>query len=416
MAYGDEMAAQGTSAHLGRPVAAAATIQYAPLLRANYFGDSLLAIANAHDRAVDVTIEYRGAPFSASGAGGTFSQSFSIARRGSAFVDLSDRGRGSRPSPSLPRGGTPNEGFIGSAVITASGPVLAVVQDEQMANGIVDSVSAYNAYGPADFGSAFRVTSVRKELGYQSTSALVYNPGSEPIEVSADLYDSADVHAGKATTQIPGRDVARMALAEAATFAPGVGRAVVEGTGAFAVLAYDERDDQGQPLELATTAYLASVGETPMSGSAKFLEVDGGVRVDLALSFTIENWVYYAEIARGTCDGTRETAYDLEDPVDRKSTTNIRNVRLADLTATPHCVVISVQGYPGRPPRDVACGVIPPLPGPEIVDTAISWPVRVAEAGPPASPTPPGASATATSTPKPGVGPYNALLPIAHRY
>lgn len=421
MAYGDEMGAQGSSAYVGRPASAAATVQYAPLVRSNHGGDSLIAIANAHDRAVDVTIDYRGASFSASGAGETFSQSFSIARHGSAFVDLSDRGRGSEPSPDLPRGGTVGSGFVGSAVITASGPVLAAVQDEQMAGGIVDSVSAYNAYGPRDFGSKFGVTGVRKLTGHQSTALLVYNPGADPIEVTAEIYDDYDERSGEVTAVVPGRDLTRVDLAGTATFPPGVGRAVAHGTGAFAALVYDERDARGEPLERATTARIASISEGPMSGSARFLEVDGAVRVDLALSWTLEGFVYLAEIARGTCDGERTTAYDLEDPVDRKSTTRLRGITLSALTSAPHCVLISVQGFPGRPPRDVACGIIPPLPGPEVVDTALSWPVRMEAGLPAASPTPttqgptPKPTGPATSTPEAIPMDHHAFLPIAHR-
>jgi hypothetical protein len=420
MAYGDEMAAQGTSAYVGRGVSAAATVQYAPLIRCNYGGDSLIGIANAHDRAVDVTVEYHGAAFSASGAGQTFSQTFSIPRRGSAFVDLSERGRGSRPSPGLPRGTTADSGFIGSAVITASGPVLAVVQDEQMTGGTVDSVSAYNAYGPGDLGTGFGVTGVRKAVGYQSSSLLVYNPDSETIEVTAKLYDDLDEPAGEVTTRIPGRDLVRVALADAATFQPGVGRAIVQGTGTFAALVYDERDEHGEPLEKSTTAYIASIGEGPVSGAAKFVEAAGSVRVDLTLSWTLEGFAYYAEIASGTCDGTRTTAYDLEDPVDRQSTTYLRGIGLSDLTSAPHCVVISVQGFPGRDPRDVACGMIPPLPGPEVVDTALSWPVRMEAARPPASATPPGPSPTAAGagTATPGAGPWarSVYMPVAQRH
>lgn len=421
MAYGDEMAAKGASAYVGRPVSAAATVQYVPLVRCNYAGDSLIAIANAHDRAVDVTIEYHGATFSPSGAGRTFSQQFSIPHRGSAFVDLSERGRGSRPSPGVPRGSAAGLGFVGSAVITASGPVLATVQDEQMAAGLVDSVSAYTAYGPGDLGTGFGVTGVRKSVGYQSTTLLGYNPGADAIEVTAELYDDADDPSGEVTTRIPGRNLVRVALAEAATFPAGVGRAIVRGSGPFAALVYDERDERGEPLEMSTTARIASIGEGPMSGTAKFVETAGGVRVDLALSWTREGSSYLAEIARGTCETTRTTAYDLENPVDRKSTTHLRGITLATLTSAPHCVVISVQGYPGRPPRDVACGVIPPLPGPETVDTALSWPVRMEAGLPPASATPPTAgltpTATGSATSTPGVVPWTrqAWLPVARR-
>jgi hypothetical protein len=130
LAYGDETTAAGSSAYIARAVADADTLQYLPLVRANYLGDSLIAVANATAGKVSATIEYQGATFSPRGARQTYTQSFDIEARGSAFVDLSGRKRGTRPSPDLPRGSGNNAGFIGSATIRSSGPVLAVVQDE----------------------------------------------------------------------------------------------------------------------------------------------------------------------------------------------------------------------------------------------------------------------------------------------
>ena len=153
LAYGDELEALGSSAYLARPISAAATTQYLPLVRANYRGDSLIAIANATMKAVDVTVVYHGAAFSPGGAGQSFHQEFKIAPRGAAFLDLSTRGRGTRPSPELPRGAGADQGFVGSATISATGPVLAVAQDEQLLAGKVDSVAAYNAFGPDDLGT-----------------------------------------------------------------------------------------------------------------------------------------------------------------------------------------------------------------------------------------------------------------------
>src|SRR5262249_43344161 len=116
MAYGDELEGNGSSAYVGRPVSLADPVQYLPVVRANYQGDSLIAVANAQatgNTAVDVTIDYKGAPFSPSGANQTFSQHFQVAPRGSAFVDLSTGQRGTRPSPDLPRGSGADKGFIG---------------------------------------------------------------------------------------------------------------------------------------------------------------------------------------------------------------------------------------------------------------------------------------------------------------
>ncbi len=427
MAYGDEMSAQGSSAYVGRPRSAASELQYLPLVRANYRGDSLIAIANADTDDVDVEIEYRGAADSPSGAGETIHQELEIPVRGAVYVDISERGRGSRPSPDLPRGSEPDGGFLGSAVIRASGPVLAVVQDEQYDAGEVDSISAYNGYGSADLGTEFSVPSMRKMLGYQSTSLIAFNPGYAPIDVTAELYDPGDASSGQVTAQIPAGGSARIALADGAQFTTGIGSARVRSTGPFAALVYDERDDRGEPLELRTTAYIRSINDSHVSGGAVLVEKGANVQVDLQISGTWPGATYTAHIAEGTCDGARASKHSLNEPVDGESATILRNVGLRDLTDTEHCIVVKSSGFPGRPARDVACGLIEPLPGPDVVDTALTWPVRLAAGGPIATPTVARSTATATvatdtpvQTATPSATPINVrsrlYLPVCYRH
>lgn len=425
MAYGDEMSSQGTGAYLGRPASAAATTQYAPLVRASGSGNSLIAVANAHTEEVSVTIEYRGAPFSPNGADEVFRQNLSVPFHGAVYLDLSERGRGSVPVPDLTRSPEPDGGFVGSAVVRATGPVLAVVQDEQLKAGAVDSLAIYNAFGPRDLGTEFRVASVNKMYGYQSSSVLAYNPGYDSIDVTVELDDDSGAYAGETHSAIPAQSFVRLELADTATFPAGRGTASIHGTGSFAALVYDERDDRGDPLAATTTAYIRSIGTSHVSGSAGIIEQGENLRVDLQISGTWPGATYSAAIAKGDCEATREVVHQLAAPEEGQSTTVLRNLSIDDLTGTPHSVVVNSAAFPGRPPREVACGVIEPLPGADVVDTALSWPVRMVAGAPIASPTPvrrtetPTATSPSMSTATPtatqsGVR-YRALLPIAYR-
>jgi hypothetical protein len=422
MAYGDEIDAQGSSAYVGRPSHLADRTQYLPLIRANYSGYSLIAIANVSSEAVDVNIEYKGAAASAAGAGQIVTQEFSVPYRGSAFIDLSDRGRGSRPAASLPQGSGSNDGFLGSATIHATGPILAVVQDEQMRDGHVDSVSAYSAFGPRDLGSEFSATSVRRMWDYQSTSIVVHNPGYDTVSVAIDIFDSSDRNVGQLSAEIEERSMHVFALADAGSVPAGVGRAYVRADGSIAVLVCDERDARGEPLVKQTTAYVHKLGDSRVSGGARLTEAGTNLTVEIDLNYVFEGSTYFAGIVSGPCDGDLTEVHELNDFVDKNSYTVLQNVSIESLTTSVHSILVKVAGFRGRPPRDVACGEILPLLGPDVVDTAISWPVKMAEGAAIVSPTPPEATATETppgptSTPSPtprNLG-FKVYLPKAYR-
>jgi hypothetical protein len=186
VAYGDEFIG-ATSAYVGRRRDEADETQLLPLVRANYLGNTLIAIAHGRTSGgdpIDVTITYRGAPFSPAGANQTFEQQLQLSPRGAAFVDLGPRGLGTRPAPDLPRGGGANQGFVGSAEIRASDPILVVARDTVMEGGEAHGSSAYNAYRPQDLGRSFALTHVAGAAEGRSTQAYVFNPGTEEAAVA----------------------------------------------------------------------------------------------------------------------------------------------------------------------------------------------------------------------------------------
>jgi hypothetical protein len=249
LAYGDETTAAGSSAYIARAVADADTLQYLPQVRANYLGDSLIAVANATAGKVSVTIEYHGAAFSPIGAGQTYTQSFDIEARGSAFVDLSTRKRGTRPTPNLPRGSGNNAGFIGSATIRSSGPVLAVVQEEQLlADRTVDTVAAYNAFGPRDLGTVFSAPTVRRGLDNLTTTLALYNPGDADLPVTVDMLAVQGPSGAQRIVAVPASSLAQVTLQDVAELRNGLYSARLSAERPFAALIVDSRSGSGHVL------------------------------------------------------------------------------------------------------------------------------------------------------------------------
>ncbi len=397
LAYGDELNGKGSSAYVGRPVAAADAIQYLPLVRANYKGDSLIAVANAGNGTLDVTIEYRGADFSPSGAGQTFSQSFQITPRGSRFVDLSTRGRGTVPPPGLPRGGREDQGFIGSAVVRASGPVLAVAQDEQLKAGRVDSVSAYNAFGPKDLGTVFGAPVVRRTNEFLSTTLLVFNPGSEPLPVAVLLLSSDNQPQGSMALEVPAGGLARASLLDQSGLANGAYRAELSGDSPFAALLYDERDLSADPGGAMHSIKIRDFADSGISGTADLTEkgADMEVAIELHGASAGPGTTLKATIRKGICGQAYEVRNQLNDVKDGKSTTTVKGTSIDDLTITPHALVIQHPG--GGFPTDVACGFIEEIHTGETTDTMLAWPVKLADGGSVVTPGTP--TATATTAP-----------------
>ncbi len=200
MAFGDEMAGDGTSAFVARPVARASTRLLLPSVRANYLGNSLIAIANPSlTKAVNASIAYRAHGVSASEP--AIEQPLRLEPRGATYVDLARLNRGLAPPTGLPIGTRLNRGFEGHAVIAADGPLLAVVQDEAREREVVHSVSAYNAFGEADLGQGFSVPRVRVADRGRRTQLAVLNPGGVPVEAvfAYRTVEGAALHSDRLT-------------------------------------------------------------------------------------------------------------------------------------------------------------------------------------------------------------------------
>lgn len=188
MAEHDEMTGTGAAAYEARAIGRAGPVQYLPLVRANMLGDSLIGIHNREGTPVDVTLTLRGAADSPSGANQTYARSFQIGARGAAFVDLGTRKRGTVDAPAAPRGSGVNRGFYGSALIEATGRVLAAVVETASDGGEARTSAAYNAFGPADLGLGFVVPRVRA-AAEGKTVVAIHNPGAAEASVST-TYDA----------------------------------------------------------------------------------------------------------------------------------------------------------------------------------------------------------------------------------
>lgn len=398
MAYGDEAEGNGSSAYGARPVSAANRIQYLPSVRANFFGDSLIAIANAGGQAIDVAIEYRGAASSPSGARQTFTQNLSIGPRGSAFVDLSTRQRGTRPSPALPRGAGADKGFFGSAVLRATGPILAVAQEGSLAgDGKAAAVAAYNAFGPDDLGSEFAVPAVRKRAGFLTSSLVLYNPAASDVTATVDLFNASDVAVAALAVTVPAGSIDGVPLSLVNGFPEGqVGRATVRSAGALAALVFDLRDVIETPANEPLVVTLRDFADSRISGTATLTQQGADLKVDISLTGAPANVALGATIRGGRCGANTGIAYNLTSVTGGQSTTLLPNVGLDILTAGLFSIVIQQPGDRTFPPRDVACGEITPAASGETMDATAAWALRSKVGGNPEV-TP----ATPTSTPPP---------------
>lgn len=156
----------GVTAFSGVSTDSAATELYAPLIRANYFGDTGISIVNPNDTAVDVTITFRADAGSPNV--GTYTENLTIAAN-SSEAPFQGPGGSSRAA-GLPGGSqtsanpTPtNDGFYGVATIEATAPVLAVVNDTLFGAGwAVQSQSTYNCAPVEEAGTKFALPLVRR--------------------------------------------------------------------------------------------------------------------------------------------------------------------------------------------------------------------------------------------------------------
>jgi len=233
LAYGDELAGGGAAAYPARPLAKAHRIQYLPLVRANYLGDSLIGITSRENAPITVVVTYHGAPDSPSGANQTFTQTIQLTARGSAYIDLSGRGRGTRPAPALPRGSGTNRGFYGGAVIEAGGRILATVLESAIDDATVRTSAAYHAYSPGDLGTRFGVARIQGTGGIK-TLLVAQNPGTDPVTINPTYDEGGRPFSGASLVVPPGE--MRVIPPDSRAAGKSVSLAA---DGALAMLAYD---------------------------------------------------------------------------------------------------------------------------------------------------------------------------------
>ncbi|MEA3345313.1 MAG: hypothetical protein U9Q78_03580 [Chloroflexota bacterium] len=156
----------GVTAFSGVPVDSADTTLYAPLIRANYYGDTGISIVNPNPNPVTTTIVFRadaGSPNL-----GTYTETLTIGANSSEAPFQgpggSSRDAGLPGGSQTPADPTPtNDGFYGVATISATDPVLAVVNDSKYGAGwAVESQSSYNCVTASEAGHDFALPLVRR--------------------------------------------------------------------------------------------------------------------------------------------------------------------------------------------------------------------------------------------------------------
>jgi hypothetical protein len=236
LTYFDELSGVGTAAYGARPRTSGAAQQHLPLVRANYMGGTLIAVANAEkSKALEVSVTYRGATDSPTGAGQTFEQSFSIAARSHAFIDLSSRGRSGLSAPAGMRGSGRNGGFYGSAIIEANGAALVTAVESLHDGTLARSSAAYKAFGPADLGTAFALPDVQVPATGAKTHLVLLNPQSSAADINVTYLDGAGAESAGPQFSLAAGETRIVALG-----AEGAGKqANIASNQAIAVLGYD---------------------------------------------------------------------------------------------------------------------------------------------------------------------------------
>jgi hypothetical protein len=169
----------------GLDAAAAATRLYAPLVRRAFAGATTgISIVNPNAGSINVHIEYKHNP--ASGDPGDYTQDLSIAGNSSAVAY-----QGTGPMPA---------NWLGSAVLDATGPIVAMVNDETSTTS-----AAYNAPSGADGGMTVSVPLVRnKQTSAQLTTGVqVMNVGSGTATVSITYKSSGGISYGPEVASVP---------------------------------------------------------------------------------------------------------------------------------------------------------------------------------------------------------------------
>ncbi len=175
----------------GIPAGQAATRLYAPLIRNDFHGTTGIAVLNPGADPVTVSVTYMGSPTTPVCAGNRphvgrgivtlGGQETTVFYQANAFMAV-------QGDSGLP------VGCLGSALIESKGgPVLAVVNDADLGNGLRSS-AAYSAFSDADGARRVALPLYRKEhAGLQnlSTGIQVMNISTMPAHVTIEIRDAS---------------------------------------------------------------------------------------------------------------------------------------------------------------------------------------------------------------------------------
>ncbi|MEO8085094.1 MAG: hypothetical protein ABI780_14840 [Ardenticatenales bacterium] len=402
LGYVDEHGASATAGIVGRPIEAAATVQILPRVRSGASGGTLIALANATDKALQATIRFRDASGGPSGA--LSERKLTIAGGGAAYLDLAGGGRSVGTTDMV-------ASFDGSAMITASAPVLAAALEDERVGGKVDTLAGYNGYGPRDLSTRWMVPVLRRATDYVSSEIVLHNPSAAAATARVQIFDSTNQ--GRIDRSIPLGPGASASLnvSGEGDLPYGTGRATIDADQPIAVLVYERRDTSREyppkPLDFSTEDERNSMVKSDVR-----LTPEG---TDLRVNITITagdnaGGSFTAQIQATTCSMEDAPAlYPLTDVAAGKSVTTLNNVDLRTLTDGHHALRLIRGG--GRFGGRVSCGIIPEVRGVEVADTTAvralalaPGPDELPTAGPTA-PTAPPAETTAPPRPTATGGP-----------
>ncbi len=182
------------------------TTLYAPLLRRNYFGTTGMSLVNPTGTDATVTIRYFNDPQSPSKMGTANTETVTVKANSSAAPFQGT-------SKVLPAGTSLNKGWFGSARITSSQPLVAVVNDAVFVNGnfaAIDTSAAYNAGTAAEGATTIYAPLVRNAHTNSrlTTGIQVQNLGTASTTVTVTFKNNAGATVGRAQQSVqPGASV-----------------------------------------------------------------------------------------------------------------------------------------------------------------------------------------------------------------
>jgi len=223
----------GVGALRAQPQSRASKRVHLPLLRANYLGDSLIAVTNPTDAPVGVTIRFVAAVDSPSAPGAVTEHTFSIAPRSGQFVDLAGR-YDMTGGATVNRGTGPHSGFLGSATIAAESGVLVGVLERTRVMTFTRAAAAYDGFVDDDLATEFGVPHVRHEPDHLTTMVAIQNPGDGEAEVAVRWIDAEAVERVSRTT-VPAGEM-RLVSTSGPAF---TGRALISSSSPVAALVYE---------------------------------------------------------------------------------------------------------------------------------------------------------------------------------